>query len=108
VREVGLCVRSLWPLKAVVDHVTGERPLPATGARLKYTPARDDPRMRNRLWGLIGVVWGGAIVLRRLFLESPAPESGGAYAAGQTVGVLFGMVMVAIGLYYLVKKPVPK
>jgi hypothetical protein len=64
--------------------------------------------MRNRIWGLIGILWGGTIVLRRLFADSPSTDQGGAYGAGQIVGVMLGMVMVLIGCYYLLEKRSPK
>ena len=46
--------------------------------------------MRNRILGLIGVLWGGAIVVTRLLAGGPAGGESGAYAAGQTGGLVPG------------------
>jgi hypothetical protein len=48
--------------------------------------------MRSRILGGIGVVWGGA-----------APERSGAYGAGQTAALVFAVLLVAVGGYYLLK-----
>ncbi|HEX4610318.1 MAG TPA: hypothetical protein VH092_19160 [Urbifossiella sp.] len=56
--------------------------------------------MRNLIFGGIGVLWGGAIVLYALFGGGPRAE--GAYGAGQAGGAVFGFVMFAAGLFYLI------
>ena len=58
--------------------------------------------MRNRIFGLIGAVWGGLVVAHQLFGASPAPSSG-AYAAGRLTGLGFGALLFFVGLYYFVK-----
>ncbi|MCH6483265.1 LPXTG cell wall anchor domain-containing protein [Pseudoxanthomonas sp. LH2527] len=58
--------------------------------------------MRNKISGLIGILWGGGIVVSRLLSESPAS---GAYQTGQTAGLAFGVVLLGAGLYYFFKKP---
>ena len=59
--------------------------------------------MRNKIFGAIGVLWGGGIVLN-WFLSSPSGGSE-AYQAGQSGAVVFGALMFAAGLYYFFKKP---
>jgi hypothetical protein len=58
--------------------------------------------MRNRILGAIGVIWGGLILLGRLIGGSPE-EGAGAYAAGQMTGVVFGVLLLVVGLYYLTR-----
>lgn len=57
--------------------------------------------MRNRVFGAIGVIWGG-IVLLSVFTRG-GPSGGGAYGAGQSAGLVFGALLFIAGLYYLVK-----
>jgi predicted phage tail protein len=57
--------------------------------------------MRNRIFGLIGVLWGGAMLVSA-FLRGGAQGSG-AYAAGQTGALIFAVVLVIAGAYYLLK-----
>lgn len=56
---------------------------------------------RNRIIGLIGVVWGGGMVAHH-FLGAPVAGNQ-AYAAGQNFAVLFAAIMFFIGLYYVIK-----
>ena len=58
--------------------------------------------MRNKIFGGIGVLWGGAIVLR--WLTSGSPAGSGAYEAGQSGAVIFGALLLIVGAYYLFKK----
>lgn len=67
--------------------------------------------MRNRIFGAIGFVWGGYILINAS--SSPPTATGNAaYDAGSTAGLVFGGVLCAVGLYYLVtggrKKKVEK
>jgi hypothetical protein len=57
--------------------------------------------MRNRIFGLIGVLWGGAMLVSA-FSQGGAQGSG-AYAAGQNAALVFAVVLVAVGGYYLLK-----
>ncbi len=57
--------------------------------------------MRNAIFGGIGVLWGLAILLYG-FLGG-GPSSGGAYGAGQMVGMVFGVLLLGAGLFYLVR-----
>jgi hypothetical protein len=58
---------------------------------------------KNRIFGLIGVVWGGGIVLARLARGSADAAANPAYASGQTTAVVFGALLFVVGLYYLIK-----
>jgi hypothetical protein len=60
--------------------------------------------MSNRLIGVIGVLWGAGILLFGL-LSGGQAQVKGAYAAGQSVGWLFGLVLLLAGLYHLAKSP---
>jgi hypothetical protein len=55
--------------------------------------------MRNRIFGAIGVIWGGAVLVNA-FRGAGSHESG-AYAAGHTTGVIFGGLLFTVGGYYL-------
>ncbi len=58
--------------------------------------------MRNKIFGWIGIVWGGLIVLSSLF---GATSSGSeAYEAGQSSGAIFGVLLLCAGIYYVRKK----
>ena len=58
---------------------------------------------KNRIVGLIGVVWGGGIVLSRLARGTAGAAVDPAYDAGQTTAVVLGALMLLVGLYYLIK-----
>ena len=60
--------------------------------------------MRNKIFGAIGILWGGAILLNWLTASAPAAGSA-AYQGGHTAAVVFGAVMFGAGLYYFFKKP---
>jgi hypothetical protein len=57
--------------------------------------------MRNRIFGVIGVVWGG-LMLVGAFLRG-GPQGSGSYAAGQNAGLVFAVLLVVVGGYYLFK-----
>ncbi|WP_368563718.1 LPXTG cell wall anchor domain-containing protein [Pseudoxanthomonas sp. UTMC 1351] len=59
--------------------------------------------MRNRIFGDIGILWGGGIVLTRLLSSSPSADAG-AYQTGQSAAFWFGVVMLGLGLFYFFKK----
>jgi hypothetical protein len=59
--------------------------------------------MRNKIFGTLGVIWGGAILVSA-FMRG-GPEGSGAYAAGQIGGIVFGAVLLIAGVYYFLKKP---
>lgn len=60
--------------------------------------------MSNRFIGAIGVLWGGGILLFGLNGGGDQAQ-GAAYAAGQAVGVIFGLFLFLAGIYYLTKSP---
>jgi hypothetical protein len=57
--------------------------------------------MRNRIFGAIGVIWGG-LMLVSAFLRG-GPQGSGAYAAGQTAALVFAVLLVIVGGYTLLK-----
>lgn len=61
--------------------------------------------MRNRIFGAIGIIWGGGIIVSA-FMRG-GPQGQGAYAAGQLGGFLFGGLLLAAGLYALFKSSRP-
>lgn len=63
--------------------------------------------MRNKIFGAIGAIWGGLILLNGLMSNSSGSASG-AYNSGQTGGLVFGGLLLVVGVYYFFKKPKPK
>ena len=59
--------------------------------------------MRNRIFGAVGIFWGGAIVLNHLFGETP--HGSDAYQTGLSGAFIFGILMFLAGGYYFFKKP---
>jgi hypothetical protein len=57
--------------------------------------------MRNIILGVIGVLWGGAIVVSGVANGVP---SGGAYGTGQLIGFLFGVALLGTGGWTLLKR----
>ena len=57
--------------------------------------------MRNRIFGAIGVLWGGAVLVR--YLLRGTGQTSGAYATGQHVALAFAALLFIVGLYYLIK-----
>jgi hypothetical protein len=57
--------------------------------------------MRDKIFGAIGVIWGGA-VLASAFLRS-APAGSAAYAAGNAAGIAFGALLFIVGGYFLLR-----
>jgi hypothetical protein len=58
----------------------------------------------KRFLGVIGVLWGAGILLGA-FLTGGRTEGHSAYSAGQTGGLVFGALLLVVGLYYLAKSP---
>lgn len=54
--------------------------------------------MRNRIFGVIGVIWG-AVALVNAF-RGAGTEGSASYAAGHTAGVIFGGLLFLVGGYY--------
>jgi hypothetical protein len=59
--------------------------------------------VRNPVLGAIGVLWGGLILLGRLSGGGAGDGAAGAYGAGQSVGLVFAVLLLVVGLYYLVR-----
>lgn len=57
--------------------------------------------MRNRVFGGIGILWGGGVLIAAF--ARGGPQGAGAYGAGQTAGLLFGGLLLVAGLYYFFK-----
>lgn len=60
--------------------------------------------MSNRFIGVISVLWGGGLLLFKL-LSGGQAQANDAYAAGQSAGWIFGLVLFLVGIYYLVRSP---
>ena len=58
--------------------------------------------MRNIVFGLIGMIWGGAILVAKL-LGGDTTEGSSAYEAGGLVAVIFAVALLTAGAYYLRK-----
>jgi hypothetical protein len=56
--------------------------------------------MRDRIFGLVGVVWGGLLCLR-LFTKGITPTGDAAFDLGRGIGALMGALMLIAGVYYL-------
>ena len=62
--------------------------------------------MKNKILSIIGIIWGGAIVLR--WLLSGTEEGSGAYQSGQTFAAVFGVIILGISIYNFFRKPKEK
>ncbi|OOG52973.1 hypothetical protein [Rhodanobacter sp. C03] len=60
--------------------------------------------MRNKIFGGIGILWGGALLFR-WFTSGTSNGGSSAYQAGQSAAVIFGALMLVAGLYYFFRKP---
>ena len=60
--------------------------------------------MRNKIFGGIGILWGAALLVRWLMTDAPASDAS-AYQSGQSAAVVFGGLLLIVGLYYFFKKP---
>ena len=59
--------------------------------------------MRNKIFGVIGIVWGGSALYR--WFTSPGGGGSVAYENGRTMGTLgIGVVLLLAGLYYFFKR----
>ena len=59
--------------------------------------------MRNKIFGAIGLIWGGGILVSTFFAGGGTAGSD-AYAAGHTAGVIFGALLFIVGGYYLFRR----
>jgi hypothetical protein len=58
--------------------------------------------MYQRLLGIVGVLWGGGILLSGLLSRGKASGSGD-YAAGQSAAWIFGLLLLMAGIFSLIK-----
>jgi hypothetical protein len=58
--------------------------------------------MRDRIFGGIGIVWGGLVLINGLVAGA---QGSGAYATGRSGGMVFGGLLLCTGLYYVLRKP---
>jgi hypothetical protein len=58
--------------------------------------------VRNKIFGGIGMLWGGSMVFR--WFTAPAAGSA-AYQAGGTGAMLLGVLMFVAGAYAFFRKP---
>jgi len=61
--------------------------------------------MKLKIFGWVGVVWGGLVVLSGLAKLASDDMGDGAYGAGQFAGFIFGGLLCLAGIYTLRKKP---
>ena len=57
--------------------------------------------MRNLISGAIGILWGGALILARIFGGPPAGSA--SYQSGSWIGTAIGIAMFVAGIYYVRK-----
>jgi hypothetical protein len=58
--------------------------------------------MKNKILGVIGVVWGGGLLVSALTKGVPVPTS--SYGTGAFVGFLFGVALLAAGVWTLASR----
>jgi hypothetical protein len=59
--------------------------------------------LRNRILGAIAAIWGSLIVVGRLG-GGDAVDGADAYSGGQMTGLVFGVLLLVVGLYYLIRR----
>jgi hypothetical protein len=59
--------------------------------------------MKNRLFGSVGILWGGFIVLKWLLSASSTASS--EYQSGQNGAAIFGALLFVVGVVTFFKKP---
>jgi hypothetical protein len=57
--------------------------------------------MRSLISGVVGLVFGGLILLGSLL--SGGPRGGGAYSAGQIMSLVFALLLFGAGIFYPAK-----
>ena len=62
--------------------------------------------MKNKILSIIGIVWGGGIILNWLFSDSSTEN--GASQAGGFVALLMGFALLGFSIYNFRKKPKDK
>jgi hypothetical protein len=59
--------------------------------------------MKQKVLGVIGVLWGGAVLFRH-FHQGGGIDLSSAYAAGQSTGLIIGVLMFVAGVSALVRR----
>jgi len=59
--------------------------------------------MRNRIFGAIGILWGGSVLVWSLFIRDWSRVGRGPYAAGSFAGVAMAAILLIAGLYFFFK-----
>lgn len=59
-------------------------------------------KARTRILGFVGMLWGGAIVLRT-FWAAGVPTAASPFGAGQWAGLGIGIIMLAAGVWAVAK-----
>jgi len=59
--------------------------------------------MRNKIFGVIGVIWGALILVNGIFFRDGSGTD--AYETGSIVALIFGACLFGAGLFYLLRKP---
>jgi hypothetical protein len=54
----------------------------------------------RRILGLIGLLWGGAVLVNTFILQN-GPKSSGPFAAGERTAIIFAILMVLVGSHAL-------
>lgn len=97
--------REAWPARRRGSGETlwarGASPARSSGPSTSPLGRKRRSPVRNRIFGAIGVLWGGAMLTRAYF--GGGPEGTGAYRNGQITAVVFAALLVLIGGYYLIK-----
>jgi len=52
--------------------------------------------MKNKIYGIIGILWGGGIIVYRS--SEGYVEVEGAFGAGQDLGFILGVIILIVGL----------
>lgn len=103
---------SFFPIFWLATWVTGDNNIGAWSALpvafiavpalvLRLWRSRGDASRRNRVFGVIGIVWGGLILISGP-IRGGYQESG-AFGQGRSAGLIFGGLLFAAGLYYFIK-----
>jgi hypothetical protein len=58
--------------------------------------------LKTPILGAIGIIWGGGIIVYALFFTSKSASP--SYESGGGAGLLFGVILFGVGLYYFLKK----
>lgn len=80
--------------------MTAKRPRKAS-ARKRVREPWPPGSIRNRVFGTIGVAWGGGILVHTSQTGVPIVDS--AAGAGSMLGVLTGLALFLVGMYFLIR-----